>query len=478
MAVIDALDHVDGMILLGDKLDALPRPLLGVVAVAVLIGGGSSSGNAGLISGPLLSALLGIVIVRFRVIVIGGISVLICVAICLLLLSVVVLVVITTIVGLRLLPGSTTELRSGTLGRGLLVPVRPLVVDGGDVDAQPLGEGGSHLEELAGIRAAAVLLPEAAEDLTKDEVHHADLGVLVVFVVVHVLEAEFLVGPLVVVVVLVLDYTRAEYLKFAARTDIPEHEIDDGEEEEELEEGSDEDEGSDEEFGLEDMDDDEDDEDAQVGMMNLIFGQILRRFREENGRGPDTRELLEMRSALAERLGVDVPPVDDEGSDWDKKAPPFASPGPKLGGTPRKQPQPDGGDDDGDDDDEDNDGEEKKADGEPDEEDKDEDEDAEQNDDDTSEKRGEKRTGDEAGVTAGTPATDEDSDGDNSEERARKRVKFVPKEDHTVHVVERIDHGHSDDDDESSDEDYVEDGAGADGAEEEQEGDARVELEL
>lgn len=275
-----------------------------------------------------------------------------------------------------------------------------------------------------------------------------------------------------------LDYTRAEYLKFAARTDIPEHEIDDGEEDEEEEEevgeGSDDDDeeegGSDEEFGLEDMDDDdEDDDDAQVGMMNLIFGQILRRFREENGRGPDTRELLEMRSALAERLGVDVPPVDDEGSDWDKKAPP-KSPGPKLGGTPRKQPQPN--------DDEDNEEEEKKADGEA---DKDasaaNNDDAEQNDD-TSEKRGEKRTGDEAGVTAGTPATDEDSDGDNSEERARKRVKFVPKEDHTVHVVERIDHNHSADGDESSDEDYVEDGAAGADAEEEQDGDARVELEL
>ena len=209
----------------------------------------------------------------------------------------------------------------------------------------------------------------------------------------------------------------------------------------------------------------------QVGMMNLIFGQILRRFREENGRGPDTRELLEMRSALAERLGVDVPPVDDEGSDWDKKAPP-KSPGPKLGGTPRKQPKPDDGGD-GNDDEEDNGEEEKKADGEPDKDD----DDAEQNND-TSEKRGEKRTGDEAGVTAGTPATDEDSDGDNSEERARKRVKFVPKEDHTVHVVERIDHGHDDDDDESSDEDCVEDGAAGADAEEEQDGDARVEVEL
>merc|ERR1711976_194710 len=50
---------------------------------------------------------------------------------------------------------------------------------------------------------------------------------------------------------------------------------------------------------------DEEDEEAQISMMNLILAQILKRFREENGRGPNTEELLAMRSALAEKLGID-----------------------------------------------------------------------------------------------------------------------------------------------------------------------------
>ena len=261
-----------------------------------------------------------------------------------------------------------------------------------------------------------------------------------------------------------LDYTREEYLKFAARTDIPEYEIDDGDEEEEEEEeaagGSDEDNGSDEEFEMEAPDDDDD---AQVGMMNLIFGQILRRFREENGRGPDTRELLEMRSALAERLGVDVPPLD--GADWDEKAP--KSPGGrKLGctppstGTPKKtaaSSEGGNGEDKGDEKLEEEDGKpaaEKGATG----------GDGMYGDavksdvspvavavavaEATPDGRGEKRSAE---------PSPENSD-DDSAARARKRVKFVPKEEHKVHMVERIVHEHSDDD--SSDEDYVEGGTG------------------
>lgn len=55
-----------------------------------------------------------------------------------------------------------------------------------------------------------------------------------------------------------------------------------------------------------------DEEEEKVGMMNLIMGQILRKFREEHGRGPDTKELLQMRQALAMKLGVDVPAVWDD----------------------------------------------------------------------------------------------------------------------------------------------------------------------
>lgn len=52
-----------------------------------------------------------------------------------------------------------------------------------------------------------------------------------------------------------------------------------------------------------------------MGIMNLLMGQILRRFQEEHGRGPETKVLLQLRQTLAQRLGVDVPPVEDDNDD-------------------------------------------------------------------------------------------------------------------------------------------------------------------
>ena len=139
-----------------------------------------------------------------------------------------------------------------------------------------------------------------------------------------------------------LDYTKEDYLKFAARTDIldvAEEEEEDDDEENDVDSSSDDDEDSEvesEEEGGEggdekktkstgatsddDSDDEEDfdpdnadinesdesdDEECQVGMMNMILSHLLRKFRENNnGRGPNTIELLEMRKALADRLGV------------------------------------------------------------------------------------------------------------------------------------------------------------------------------
>ena len=139
-----------------------------------------------------------------------------------------------------------------------------------------------------------------------------------------------------------LDYTKEDYLKFAARTDIldvAKEEEDDDEEDDAVDSSSDDDDESeeeDEEEGGErgdekktkstsaasddDSDDEEDfdpdnsdinesdesdDEECQVGMMNMILSHMLRKFRENNnGRGPNTIELLEMRKALADRLGV------------------------------------------------------------------------------------------------------------------------------------------------------------------------------
>jgi hypothetical protein len=118
-----------------------------------------------------------------------------------------------------------------------------------------------------------------------------------------------------------LEYTKNEYLKFISRTDI--EEVDESSDEEDEDESDGEEGGElaallgvgngddDDEEGDEDEDFDPD-EDESVGMMNLILGHLLKKFREENGRGPDSLELLEMRKALADKLGVDVPEVDEE----------------------------------------------------------------------------------------------------------------------------------------------------------------------
>jgi hypothetical protein len=139
-----------------------------------------------------------------------------------------------------------------------------------------------------------------------------------------------------------LDYTKDDYLKFAARMDImavAEDEEDDDEEDDAVDSSSDDDEQSEEEdeeeggegrdekekkstiatrdddsddeedFDPDDSDinesDEDDEEECQVGMMNMILSHMLRKFRESNnGRGPNSIELLEMRKALADRLGV------------------------------------------------------------------------------------------------------------------------------------------------------------------------------
>ena len=116
-----------------------------------------------------------------------------------------------------------------------------------------------------------------------------------------------------------LDYTKDEYLKFISRTDI--EEVDESSDDEEESDGEEEGgglaallgvgNGEDDDEGEEDEDFDPD-EDESVGMMNMILGHLLKKFREENGRGPDSLELLEMRKALADKLGVEVPEVDEE----------------------------------------------------------------------------------------------------------------------------------------------------------------------
>jgi hypothetical protein len=132
-----------------------------------------------------------------------------------------------------------------------------------------------------------------------------------------------------------LDYTKANYIAFAQRTDVVAPEVpeeDDDEEacsdEDEVESsGDEEDEGVDEEQDGEGEEGDEEDEDwdatededeARTAMMNHIMRQVLRRFHEGNGRGPNTQELLDLRAAVAAKMGVQVPEILD--TDWDQKA--------------------------------------------------------------------------------------------------------------------------------------------------------------
>ena len=142
-----------------------------------------------------------------------------------------------------------------------------------------------------------------------------------------------------------LDYSKAAYIKFASRTDIPEHDIetepyDDEENQEEPGEGE-HDEGNQEEpgegehgeaskVGVDDGDDSDDDdygdidENDKSAMFNLVMNEVLRQYREENGRGPNTQELLELRANIAKELGVEIANRID--GDWDKKAKKNSSP--------------------------------------------------------------------------------------------------------------------------------------------------------
>jgi hypothetical protein len=114
-----------------------------------------------------------------------------------------------------------------------------------------------------------------------------------------------------------LDYTKEEYIKFASRTDIEEHEIEVPSEDEEEESEGDEEEDVLFRLGKDSpMDGIEDDD--KSAMFNLVMNEVLRQYREENGRGPNTQELLDLRATIAKELDVEVAQVED--ADWNKKA--------------------------------------------------------------------------------------------------------------------------------------------------------------
>ncbi|CAB9523932.1 expressed unknown protein [Seminavis robusta] len=104
-----------------------------------------------------------------------------------------------------------------------------------------------------------------------------------------------------------LDYTKEQYLTFSARTDVvapalPPPPVDNEEEEED----EDEDEEDEEECEGE-SDDEEDEESAKAAMMELLLTNVLKQFRERNGRGPSTEELLVLKKTIAEKLFMELP---------------------------------------------------------------------------------------------------------------------------------------------------------------------------
>lgn len=112
-----------------------------------------------------------------------------------------------------------------------------------------------------------------------------------------------------------LDYTKEEYIKFASRTDIEEYEIS---QEEEPKEETDDDDSDEEGVAYVMGDDGEIGEEDKSACFNLVMNEVLRQYREENGRGPNTQELLDLRATIAKELDVEVAHVKD--ADWNKKA--------------------------------------------------------------------------------------------------------------------------------------------------------------
>ena len=59
---------------------------------------------------------------------------------------------------------------------------------------------------------------------------------------------------------------------------------------------------------------DEPEEEEKHALLNMILAEVLKKFRVENGRGPDSEELLELRRQVAETLNIhldEVAPVAD-----------------------------------------------------------------------------------------------------------------------------------------------------------------------
>lgn len=101
-----------------------------------------------------------------------------------------------------------------------------------------------------------------------------------------------------------LDYTKDEYTKFAARTDIkppkscPIASLQGDEDAENMDSDEQEDEDDDDES----IEGESDEEDDVIGFMELLMGQVIDRFQKEHGRMPDEVEMQALQSAIAQKV--------------------------------------------------------------------------------------------------------------------------------------------------------------------------------
>ena len=118
-----------------------------------------------------------------------------------------------------------------------------------------------------------------------------------------------------------LNYSKEEYLKFAARTDVVAPVLPEGAEAAHEEAGEEdvEDNEEGEWSGEEDDEDDDEDGSPEEAMMQLVLSTVLKQFQEQNGRAPDEEELTVLKLTVAAKLGMALPGMgDDEQADDDE----------------------------------------------------------------------------------------------------------------------------------------------------------------
>lgn len=119
-----------------------------------------------------------------------------------------------------------------------------------------------------------------------------------------------------------LNYTIKEYLEFASQKHPDPQEND-----EETKEAASDDENDSEEEKEDDAEegfvlgeDEQMEDEDKAAMFNLVMNEVLRQYREEHGRGPNTQELLEIRSNIAKELDVKVAEIAADQADWNRNA--------------------------------------------------------------------------------------------------------------------------------------------------------------